>query len=704
MIKVHQIWIGDVMPEREQAWVAEVRRAAQAAGHEHKLWGWEALEAAFGEEPLAAVFRRAFEFLPGSTVYALASDYYRLRVLAHEPGLYLDTDFELRGDWPEMPEAADVYLMTEFFNRGLVCNGLFYARAREVMLIAYKLAERHLLARLHAEADDFEQELVAMVRGGGLVTQGVGPGWLRRVVLPEWQARGVQVACLPSAVAGHRQWAEQSALTHMGSATWWHDRQDKTGYWDAQALRAEQLREVRERERQVAAAKAAFEAAADKPVWARPQGISILPPVRRREPEKASQPPAVCPLYITDPKRIVIFSNVMQDFEMPELRKGDVCVHLNYARHFEEARQVEGTRHFLLIRGMASSKDGWFHPSSVQGMEHVAFVRDGMTLAGWRWFREWRQVTGKSPSTGFIAANMMRERWPEVPLILAGFDPAHNHGTYRWPGHAWEEEAQWYAERAFDLLPPEPVRRETPPKVLFLLNSCQQPDGSRAAAAKKARNGAARAERRQAQRESWLHDLPPGCKWWFVVGEREGKPTQERDDGLRVLAEEPDVMVAPHGDDLAALSERSAAALRWAVQHEEFDWLVRADDDDYVHVPRLLQMLMTLPQGSMTARGSGGLQKPHWMRGCCQVLSRRLCEAIAADAQYPSIAVYDDVDISEAVMRVGGKCYFPPELAIKVPGSAGYEEVRQDNRLISQFCLSPEAMRLKHAEVSGKNI
>lgn len=79
---VHQIWVGGPIPEREATWVAGVRSHAEAAGWQHKLWGWEELMEAYGSEPVADIFRRLMEDFPMPTTYTLASDYYRLRVLA----------------------------------------------------------------------------------------------------------------------------------------------------------------------------------------------------------------------------------------------------------------------------------------------------------------------------------------------------------------------------------------------------------------------------------------------------------------------------------------------------------------------------------------------------------------------------------------------------------------------------------------------
>ena len=80
---LHQIWVGAALPEREKAWVEPVQRACTAAGWQHKLWGWEELEAEFAADPTTAWFRLAFATHPaGSLLAVIASDYYRCPVIA----------------------------------------------------------------------------------------------------------------------------------------------------------------------------------------------------------------------------------------------------------------------------------------------------------------------------------------------------------------------------------------------------------------------------------------------------------------------------------------------------------------------------------------------------------------------------------------------------------------------------------------------
>lgn len=445
---VHQIWIGGAMPAAERGWVDGVRRAAEEAGREHRLWGWEELLGAFGAEPVAEVFRRAFA-LPGAVispavVASLACDYYRSRVLAEDGGVYLDTDFECRGAWPDVEgllaaSGVEVLGLEEFFMPAM-CAGFYASADGRAMRLAADAAAEYLLRMLPPGAEDFASRLVAECRRdggrGGLAQRGVGPGWRRRVVLPLWQAAGVRWAFVPREVVGHRQWGGGAALVHMAAARW-HEREGAalSALWRsrAQAARVAEVRGTVE---------------AELPLWLRPQSRRALPQVLRRG--VAVMPPvgAAGLLLPEGRRRVVIFSNVPGVDARAVLQPGDFAVHINRARYFPAVRDVPDVVHALVVRRGRDRRTGrlvWYVPPSVAGFAQVLRVRDVPMRARRRWWRDYcRQNPGKCPTTGFICWHLAMEAVPGLPVVLVGFNPGADCGSYRWPGHAWEYEAKVY--------------------------------------------------------------------------------------------------------------------------------------------------------------------------------------------------------------------------------------------------------------------
>ncbi len=442
---VHQIWIGGEMPDKERSWIAGVRRAALAAGWEHRLWEWPELLEVFGAEPVAEVFRRAFalpaEVISPAVVASLACDYYRSRVLAEGGGVYLDADFECRGAWPDVEgllaaAGVDVLGLEEFF-APMMCAGFFAAADGRAMQLAAEAAAEYLLRVLSPGAEDFATRLVVECRrdvpGGGLAQRGVGPGWRRRVVLPLWQEAGVRWAMAPRTTVGHRQWGGGAALVHMGAARW-HEQSGAAlaALWQARAR---------------AAQRAEFNAAL--PVWLRPQGTRVLPKAPPRLAVQHPQQPLSDGLTVPRGlRRVVVFSNVPGLDARAVLRPGDLAVHINRARHFPAASKVAGVTHAVVVRRGKDHAGGgpiWFDPPSTAGFSQVLHVQDVPMRSRRRWWQEYcRKNPRKCPTTGFICWHLAREAAPGLPVVLAGFAPGKDVGTYRWPGHAWEYEEKNY--------------------------------------------------------------------------------------------------------------------------------------------------------------------------------------------------------------------------------------------------------------------
>ncbi len=681
MKTVHQIWIGSDLPAREKAWVESVRSAASKAGWKHQLWTWTDLLAAYGNEPMAKLFIRLMADFPMPTTYTLMADYYRLRVLADKGGVYLDTDFSASA-WPEFPAVADVYMLEEFFAPGRACNGFFYCRTPQAMRFAASVAEQHILTRLSLNDPNLPSLYIDMVRRdegrGGLVHSGVGGGFLSRNVLPEWQARGLHAEFVSVEAVGHRQWRAASMLKHQ-SAAHWHEggRGHDDPFWQAVvASAAEMTAKNRQLSRQ--------QRLDSTPAHLRPCGGCLPPPPRVKptaaEPTISHAPESAPPQFRVprDVRRIVVLSNVTTGFSpnMLPLSAGDLVIHCNHARHREAAMAVKGTRHWLLVRhGKGRDPRGWhwYHDGTFDGFEKVFFVDDATLMQPFKWWSEFRSISKKSPTTGFIAANVMREVAPQLPLILAGFDPGVKHGTPQWDGHAWHVEAEWYKKRGFTLYRP---RKQ--PRILLLVGSCLGYVG-RDIRAKSPRQVY---EQRRACRMAWLRRIAPdNIQVMMVVGR-----------GASI--NEPLVRQIDAPDDFWHLPAKMQAAFKVALETSDFDWLVKADDDSFIHPERLVQYIATLPLGSRDVYGaptSDG-RKDRVCGGGGYILHRDTVVAIAADSAFPASG-REDVEVCRAVMRHGGQVIQEPRFnATARPSPA------PGNDIISCHHLSPAAMMRIHAD------
>ena len=469
-------------------------------------------------------------------------------------------------------------------------------------------------------------------------------------------------------MVGHRQWKTPSALTHYGTAHW-HEggKKDNDPFWQDVAARAESI--------------TAANIAAQRPAYLRPCGGIIAPqqrltpaPVQVVREQAADVPPQFrVPRNV---RRVVVLSNVTTGFspDMLPLQSGDLVIHCNHARHRESAMRVKGTRHWLFVRhGKGRDPRGWhwYHEGTFDGFEKVFFVDDASMMQPFRWWRDFRAICKKSPTTGFIAANIIKETAPHLPLLLAGFDPGVKHGTPQWDGHAWATEAKWYQQRNFTLYRP---RKQV--KIMLLIASCCSYAG-RTIRAKDAR---AVYEQRRACRLAWLNKLmPANVQAVMVVGR-----------GLPVV--EPMVRQLEVDDDFWHLPAKMKAAFKEVLRSSDFDWLVKCDDDSFMHLERLVQYVAQLPVGSRDIYGAPTRRRDCVCGGGGYVIHRDTVAAIAADSALPDCG-REDVEVCKAVMRAGGKVIAEPRFnATASPSPA------PGNDLISCHHLTPADMLRIHTD------
>ncbi|MDO4954533.1 MAG: glycosyltransferase [Akkermansia sp.] len=432
---VHQIWLGNDLPEREAEWIHQVKTHAARAGWNHRLWRDEDIRRAWGGSEVYLFFTHAREVLDNAVTLTLMSDYFRLLILATHGGLYLDTDFSCTA-WPDLPQDGDVWSAAEVFNSQKPCNCAILALNPAALSTAAQMAADKLLA-LKPNAPGFPFRYINLVRRdtGGL-PNGIGPHWIRQSVIPALERAGLAWHIFPTTITGHVRWKAESPLTHHG-VSWWHEgpRAKQAGIWQERA--------------KAALSKTAAAIHAPKPL-----GRAILPgPPAARQATYAERAPMPFPLP-NGTRRVVVLANT--PFNAAEvLRGGDLVLHLNRARHAAEAMAVAGTTHILLVRHGGKGRDiHWFTPPSFGGYQRVIFIDDALHTRPFSWYAQFKNRGGKSPTTGFIAANMMRACWPQLPLVLAGFDPERKHGTPMWKGHSWGLEAQIYAEQSFHTIHP----------------------------------------------------------------------------------------------------------------------------------------------------------------------------------------------------------------------------------------------------------
>jgi len=142
------------------------------------------------------------------------------------------------------------------------------------------------------------------------------------------------------------------------------------------------------------------------------------------------------------------------------------------------------------------------------------------------------------------------------------------------------------------------------------------------------------AEKRAAVWETWLNELPSGIAARFFVGA-----------GSASL--EPDVISLAVDDDYAGLPKKVQGFFRYALAHDEFEYLFKCDDDTFVFCERLFELL----KDGAEFIGSADFWPGHADGGAGYLLSRRAVQTVV-EAMCPDSGP-EDVWVTRAVRNAG---------------------------------------------------
>lgn len=186
---IHQIWIGDEIPQCEQACMQALGKAAAEAGHRHKVWSWDdlqSLEDTREGELLIGKLESLRPLFPHAQWAAMCSDVCRLLILARHDGMYLDTDVTIHdAPFPAMPEEPGVYFGAEWYNKNIGSNCAIYpcgCRGKSAIRRLCAAAEAKVLNTFDAPTVKELEEQVQNVRNRAWnVSTVVGPDFVREM-------------------------------------------------------------------------------------------------------------------------------------------------------------------------------------------------------------------------------------------------------------------------------------------------------------------------------------------------------------------------------------------------------------------------------------------------------------------------------------------------------------------------------------------
>ncbi len=189
--------------------------------------------------------------------------------------------------------------------------------------------------------------------------------------------------------------------------------------------------------------------------------------------------------------------------------------------------------------------------------------------------------------------------------------------------------------------------------------------------------------KREAVRSTWLSQPYKNVTCQFFIGGRES------------LSDEPDTVVLPVDDSYEGLPEKVIAFFAHALEHFEFDWLFKCDDDTYVVLDRLHDLITSEGEivGNETLRNRGAPSG-----GAGYLLSRRIVEMLAADGALPKRGA-EDVIVGEAAISYGAKPVWTDRLRWNAAPCP-----RRDNSLITAHWCNPERLRAIHTNFADQPV
>lgn len=162
-------------------------------------------------------------------------------------------------------------------------------------------------------------------------------------------------------------------------------------------------------------------------------------------------------LLLAPAPRFIVLSNAPEKvWSGIDIRKDDVLVFLNKAVDFARLAGKRNRR-LLISRRHNGDKASWFLPPG-QEYELTRLYDDFLLLsddaleAERPWYAEYlRESGGKVPTTGWVAYRLLKDCYPGSDVVLCGFNPGGENGSYKWPRHGWAYEADYYKRNGVNL-------------------------------------------------------------------------------------------------------------------------------------------------------------------------------------------------------------------------------------------------------------
>lgn len=195
-------------------------------------------------------------------------------------------------------------------------------------------------------------------------------------------------------------------------------------------------------------------------------------------------------------------------------------------------------------------------------------------------------------------------------------------------------------------------------------------------------------ERREACRETWLSSIPEEIACKFFLGNKTKDAASSPEDEKCPSEDFSDVVELDVNDSYSFLPAKGIAFYKYALQHYDFDWLFKCDDDTYVALERLASVCREgydmIGDISVAKRGAPS-------GGAGYLMSRQLVEQFVAHESEISKTGAEDVIFGCTARALGARMCADERLNLGNTPSP-----MQNNELVSCHWCSPQKLRDIH--------
>lgn len=223
-LTVHQVWLGNEMPEETKKLIEKSYKVCLKAGYDYKYWRLPDIIEQFKGDYAYYFWTRLFNLIPFAPIFAAAVDYYKWRILAMTPedeyAIYMDCDVEMRSKKKKdfvipLTQALISFGSTEQYGSPAV--SYIQVHGGEAAGIAAALADKKI-EEFGMDSSHFLEDVIRCFGNGRRNSRlSLGASWIQEDLIKAFDEHHTEAEVAPMDVFGYYGQSPDTLLLHR---TW----------------------------------------------------------------------------------------------------------------------------------------------------------------------------------------------------------------------------------------------------------------------------------------------------------------------------------------------------------------------------------------------------------------------------------------------------------------------------------------------------